>query len=238
MGGHNCTIAEVKLRARSWLMTAFAGAVWAQPLAVYSELAEIDPSAKVIAPESPREILSPALVRNGFTSFQVVVQAPADAPWWLFVGQNPENAVKLTMYRESGEKLEPVELPRHSAGPEVLWMDVWTAADAPVARIKIEPELQIDGDWVMYPIEARVMEAKVPSAKSEMSLCPLAPLAGASAVGRLQLRNAAQDSALASQAPKEELAKLLARCDRPAPARWSEGYLRIRDYLFRLPALH
>ena len=46
------------------------------------------------------------MVRNGFTSFQVVVQAPAETSWWLFIGQNPENAVKITMYKESGGLLE------------------------------------------------------------------------------------------------------------------------------------
>src|ERR1700733_6174718 len=91
MSGHNCTIAKVKrtfpLAPLSVLLCS--GAAWAQPLSVYSEFARINASGEVTAPETPREILSPALVRNGFTSFQVVVQAPADRQWWLFVGQNP-----------------------------------------------------------------------------------------------------------------------------------------------------
>ena len=41
-------------------------------------------------------------------------------------------------------------------------MDLWTAGNAPVQRIKVEPELKINDDWVTYPIEARVMEARVP----------------------------------------------------------------------------
>jgi len=246
MGGHNCTIAKVK-RTILWAMLCallFAGAVWAQPLSVYSEFARIDGSGEVTAPETPREILSPALVRNGFTSFQVVVQAPADRKWWLFVGQNPENAVKLTMYRESGDALEPVEFPRQSRGTEILWMDVWTAATTPVERIKIEPELRFndasDDDWMIYPIEARVVEARVPAPALPAGsyLCPLVATPSVSTpappMARFQFRNAAQDFALAERVPKEELAKLLAFCDTPAPPRWSENYLRIRDYLFSL----
>jgi hypothetical protein len=217
---------------------------WAQPLSVYSEFAQINASGEVTAPETPREILSPALVRNGFTSFQVVVQAPADVRWWLFVGQNPESAVKVTMYRESGaaleQSLEQVELPRQSSGTEVLWMDVWTSGDAGVDRIKIEPELHIlstlDEDWVIYPIEARVMEARVPAPALPAGsyLCPLIATTPPVPMARFQLRNAAQDFALAERVPKEEMAKLLTLCDAPAPARWSENYLRIRDYLFGL----
>jgi hypothetical protein len=217
----------------------FAGAGWAQPLSVYSEFAQINAAGEVTAPETPREILSPALVRNGFTSFQVVVQAPADRQWWLFVGQNPENAVKLTIYRESGDELEPVEVPRQSRGTEILWMDVWTAATTPVQRIKIEPELHFSDapneDWIIYPIEARVVEARVPTPALPPGsyLCP--PVATpAPPMARFQLRNAAQDFALAERVPKEELAKLLTFCDTPAPPRWSENYLRIRDYLFSL----
>jgi hypothetical protein len=214
-------------------------AVQAQPLSVYSEFAQINAGGEVTAPETPREILSPALVRNGFTSFQVVVQAPANQLWWLFVGQNPEDAAKVTMYRETADALEPVELPRHSRGTEVLWMDVWTAAAAPAERIKIEPELRFgdapESDWVIYPIEARVMDARVPAPALPAGsyLCPLVATP-ALPMARFQLRNAAQDFALAARLPKEGLAKLLASCDAPAPARWSENYLRIRDYLFSL----
>lgn len=228
-----------------------AGAAWAQPLTVYSELAEIDATGKVTAPDSPREILSPALVRNGFTSFQVVVQAPAEKNWWLFVGLNPENAVKATMYRESAGVLEPVEIPRQSSGTEVLWMDLWTDRSAPVARIKVEPELMIDDDWVTYPIEGRVMEATVPDGQDPP--IPISPVAiirlyvcpkpggiagkGPEPLGttlvKLRSRNAYQDLALAARAPKSALTELFGSCDTPAPSD-PEWYLRIRDYLFRL----
>lgn len=225
---------------RLFLLSGMALAAWAQPVSVYSEFARIDPkSGGAIAPEAPREILSPAVVRSGFTSFQIVVQAPADAKWWLFVGQNPEDAFKLTMYQESGDILERVDLPVQSAGTRVFWLDVWTAGDAPVQRVKLEPELNLRDDWVIYPMEARVVDATVPQTPGVANLvCGLEMSAIVSDVAKLQLRNAYQDGALATKLPKDEREKLLAFCDAPPPSDaqrfWTEGYLRIRDSLFRL----
>jgi hypothetical protein len=212
--------------------------VLAQSLSVYSDLAQIDELGKVTAPETPREILSPALARNGFNSFQVVVEAPDEAKWWLFVGQNPENSVKVTMYRESGGSLEPVDLPYQSSGTQVLWMDLWTDESARVQRIKVEPELNINDDWVTYPIEGRVMEARIPPGPSPAPSLH-AYLCGSPALGPplegSRLRNGEQDVKLldAHGAAKEDVRKLLGGCDAPLPAD-PEWYLGIRDYLFRL----
>src|SRR5579872_6792101 len=89
----------------------------AQPVQVYTEFAGLDASGKALAPETPREILSPALVRNGFTSFQVAITAERGEHWRLFIGQNPDNAVLVTMYREVGQRLEHVDLPAEGDGP-------------------------------------------------------------------------------------------------------------------------
>jgi hypothetical protein len=230
-------------------------AVLAQPVSVYSDLAKIDGSGKVTAPDDPREILSPALVRNGFNSFQVVIETPAEAKWWLFVGLNPENSVKVTMYREMGESLEPIDLPYQSSGTQVFWMDLWAEGDAPIRRIKVEPELYINEDWVTYPIEGRVVEARIPpgtasapavrqdpAAWMRSSVCGL-PMAGnfstipgtGPSLDGLRVRNVQQDFKLmdAHATAKEDVKKLLGGCDTPLPAD-PESYLRIRDYLFRL----
>ena len=116
---------------------------------------------EVTAPAEPREILSPAIARNAFSSFQVVVDVPRGTPYQLYVAQNPENAVEVTLYRENSEKLERVEQPVSGNSTQVFWMDLWTARDAPVARIKVEPQLHVNNDWVIYPMEARVMSATV-----------------------------------------------------------------------------
>ncbi len=237
------------------------GCLWSQPLTVYSELARVDKSGVVTAPETPREILSPMVIRNGFTSFQVVVQAPAGKHWELHVGQNPENAVTVTVYREFSEPFKAVDLPVAGDGPAVFWMDVWTARDAPVRRIKVEPELNIDDDWVIYPMEARVMEAIAPDGApgavpsgdfdpplewSEMRnyVCDFPRLQISSAAGTrsgispwlsaLRLRNVRQDIRLSeAYSAKAEATKLWGSCDAKPTANF-EWYLRIRDYLFRL----
>ena len=232
--------------AMKWALMLLLGAAAsvAQPLRVYSEFAEINAQGEVVAPDSPREILSPAMVRNGFTSFQVVIQAPKGAPFTLHVGQNPAEAAKVTMYRKAGGRLERVELPYEGDSTQVLWMDLWTDRDAPVRRIKVEPELFINGDWVVYPIEARVVAETVPDDAPAPQraatpfeamrnfLCGSKP-AGGPETGDPHLRNARQDLALAAKAPKEELQKLFGACTAAPPSN-PEWYLRIRDYLLRL----
>jgi hypothetical protein len=227
------------------LLLAAAASV-AQPLRVYSEFAEINAQGEAAAPESPREILSPAMVRNGFTSFQIVIQVPKGAPFTLYVGQNPTEAVKVTLYRKGGDRLEPVELPYQSDSTQVLWIDLWTERDAPVRRVKVEPELFMNGDWVVYPMEARVVPASIPDdvpapegsatpwEAMRNFLCGSKPGAGpAPETGGPHFRNARQDLALAPKAPKQELQNMFGACAAPVPSN-PESYLRIRDYLWRL----
>jgi hypothetical protein len=224
-----------------------ASAACAQPLRVYSEFAHIetmtDAAGKVTAPAEPREILSPAIARNAFSSFQIVVDVPRGTPYQLYVAQNPENAVEVTLYRETGEKLERVEQPVSGDGTQVFWMDLWTARDAPVARIKVEPQLHVNNDWVIYPMEARVVSATVPEGPRPNQSDPIvwAFVCGSRRVyfsyansdtDRIRFRNAQQDVALSKTVPKEDLQKLF--CDKPESAD-PEWYLRIRDYLLRLP---
>jgi hypothetical protein len=217
-------------------------AAWSQPLRVYSEFAQIDATGKVTAPAEPREILSPAIVRNGFSSFQVVVDVPRGTPYQLYVAQNPENAVEVTLYRENGEKLERVDQPVSGNSTQIFWMDLWTDRDAPVARVKVEPQLHVNNDWVIYPMEARVVNAMVPDVPRPNASDPIvwAFMCGSrrayysyanSDTDRLRFRNAQQDLALSAAAPKEDLQKLF--CDKPESAD-PEWYLRIRDYLLRL----
>jgi hypothetical protein len=246
-----------------FFLFVLSASAWAQPLSVYSDLAHIDKSGAVTAPETPREILSPMVVRNGFTSFQVVVQAPAGKHWQLHMGQNPENAVVVTMYRESGDPLERVELPVEGDGTQIFWMDLWTAKDAPVRRIKVEPELNIDDDWVIYPMEGRVMDAVVEGEKPleptlpardslRVSLCYTGPIIQPSSgpwytLIALRDRNEWQDTILTrTYGAGEDVKKRFNVCAGAPPddQRWyvprdyepgnPESYLKIRDYLFRL----
>jgi hypothetical protein len=235
----------------TWVKTVlfllFAVAASSQPLRVYSEFARIDATGKVTAPAEPREILSPAIVRNGFSSFQVVVDVPKGTPYQLYVAQNPENSVVVTLYRENGDKLEPVTQPASGDTTQVFWMDLWTARDAPVQRIKVEPQLHVNNDWVIYPMEARVVSAIVPDIGRFSAGRPAQEVMGnylcnrpdvsitneARSVFTSRERNAQQDVNLAAPV-KDELLKLFGSCDAP-PSPDPEWYLRIRDYLLRLP---
>jgi hypothetical protein len=230
-----------------WVLILAALPVAGQSLGVYSEFARIDPSGEVTSPAQPREILSPALVRNGFTSFQVVVRVRQGTPFWLYIGENPANIAHVTLYRETGDRLEPVEVPHDGDSTEVLWMDVWVDRNAPVRRVKIEPQLKVDRDWATpYPMEVRVVEGTVPEGARPEGFEPAIGrmknfLCGTAAgnasdkgdMARLRFRNAQQDVALAERAPKEELRRLIGGCGAAADEN-PEGYLKIRDYLFRM----
>ena len=118
-------------------------------------------------------------------------------------------------------------------------MDLWTARDAPVARIKVEPQLHVNNDWVIYPMEARVMEATVPEGKLPAEamggyLCKRGEAVPPSnaIMSSLRFRNAQQDVALAATAPQDELQKVFGACDAPRSPD-PEWYLHIRDYLLR-----
>jgi len=232
-----------------------AGPASGQLLNVYSEFAKIDAQGNVVAPESPREILSPALVRNGFTSFQVVVQVPPGTDYLLRLGQNPANAAKVTFYAETAGGLQRVDDPIKGNVTQTFWMDVWIDKDAPARRIKVEPELQIGADWVTYPMEMRVRENVVPDRgpsgadgvapfellRSSVCASPLqnvdrrrAEPAGPATAEAFHHRNALQDLAMASElsAPaREELRKWMGGCNARASDN-PEFYLHVRDYFW------
>ncbi len=144
------------------LLGLAGGFLSAQSVQVYSEFAQLNDAGEVVAPENPREILSPAVARNAFSSFQLAIQVPRGVKFLVYIGQNPDNAAKVTLYRRDGGKLVPIVVPYEGESSQVLWMDLWVDANAPVRRVKIEPQIGIDGDWVTYPMEVRVMEAVVP----------------------------------------------------------------------------
>lgn len=235
------------------LLLGFAGGFLSgQSVQVYSESAQFNDAGEVVAPENPREILSPAVARNAFSSFQLAIQVPRDVKFLVYIGQNPDNAAKVLLYRRAGEKLEPVVVPYEGVSSQVLWMDLWVEGNAPVRRVKIEPQIGIDGDWITYPMEVRVMGATVPDLSTPARgtaepfdvmrafLCggEPHPLRGGGLAGaEFRLRNARQDVALAgagSAALREELKKAMGGCGAPTPAD-PEFYLRVRDLLLAPP---
>jgi hypothetical protein len=235
---------------RALLLAIAAGFLSGQSIQVYSEFAQLNDAGEVVAPENPREILSPAVARNAFSSFQVAIQVPRGVKFLVYIGQNPDNAAKVSLYRRDGGKLVPVVVPYEGVSSQVLWMDVWMDGDAPVRRVKIEPQVGIDGEWLIYPMEVRVMEAVVPGGPPPRQaiaepfevmrafLCggETRPLRAGTPIGtELRFRNAQQDVALAarsSAALRDELKKAMGGCSAPAPGD-PEFYLRLRDLLLR-----
>ena len=244
---------------RALLLSMLLGtaAARAQTVQVYSEFARLSETGDPVSPAEPREILSPALVRNGFTSFQIAVQVPPTQAnkatmFYLYMGQNPEGALKVTVYRRAGEKLEPVGLPYGAESSQVFWLDVWAEGNAPVRRVKLEPQVYVNGEWITYPMEMRVSEVAVPDVPPGSAPPTLrAYLCDDSARGRTggddsargrtsagsdiasrRERNERQDVVLAARSPllREELKKAMGGCAAPPPAD-PESYLRLRDLL-------
>ena len=167
-----------------------------ETLRVFSEFTRIDPFGRIVKQDrgtaAPRHILSPGVPRNGFSSLRIVVSLDKPTKYILDIGQNPENAVKATLYKEKFEKageqwipdgLESVKIPYESTFPDnavpgqtaiTFWLDMWVAKDAKVDRIKVEPQLWVGtaDDWFTYPMEVRVLETVIPNAGDSAAALP------------------------------------------------------------------
>ena len=153
----------------------------AQSVSVYSELTRIDPFGQPVradrGAQTPREILSPAIARNATSSFHMLVEGRPNQPYTFQVLQNPENAIRITAYRERytkvGDKwvpdaLEPVSMPFDgrlgdasipNQTAQAFWVDLFAGRNAPVRRIRIEAQVYIGEGWIVYPMEVRVKSA-------------------------------------------------------------------------------
>lgn len=194
------------------LLLAFSlpSVLGAQALSIHSEFYRVDPFGKVIPADNgapPREILSPAVARNGYASCRIVVTAPPATPFTLHIAQNPENTAKAGLYREIyakvGEtwipdRLEPVESPftgtvAHPDRPipgqivQSFWLDIQVPAQAPPVRFRLEVQLNLGDGWVIYPMEIRVQQAAYPPlADSKTGVAPLEAPADSTALGVLR----------------------------------------------------
>jgi hypothetical protein len=187
-----------------------AGTAPAQSLRVVSEFQRVDPFGEVVPVDRtprPREILSPAVARNAFASFHVVVTAPEREPFLLYVQTNPRDAFRISLYEELYSRagdgwipdaLEPVKLPAFNSLPYVplpipgqntlsYWLDIWVPAEATVERVRVEVLLKSGPGWVMYPMEVRVTPASAPSVEQRHAvLPPITARADASVLGPLR----------------------------------------------------
>jgi hypothetical protein len=168
-----------------------------QSVRLYSEFQRIDPFGNILAAdraERPREILSPALARNAFASFQIAVGLPREQSYGLYIGQNPENSVQVTLYRQHWNKrgsqwypddLAPLVLSESGMVPAIppqvtdqkvvlLWMDLWVSPQMPVRRTRLEVQLNVGDHWMIYPLELRIQSPIVPAHDGPFE--PLAPI--------------------------------------------------------------
>ena len=157
-------------------------------LEVHSEFLRVNPQGEILSVDAtpkPREILSPAVVRNGFASFHVVVRSPRVTSYFLFVATNPTNIVRTTLYKEEFVKrgedwipdaLKPLRSPNFGAIPDgeasipgqtacVYLLDVWVPPEAPPGTMRLEVQLKV-GVWIIYPMEIRILPAVVPQISS------------------------------------------------------------------------
>jgi hypothetical protein len=157
-------------------------------LEVHSEFLRVNPQGEILpidATPHPREIISPAVVRNGFASFHVVVRSPRATSYFLFAAANPANVVRATLYKEEFVKrgedwipdaLKPLRSPNFGAIPDgeasipgqtacVYLLDVWVPPEAPPGTMRLEVQLKV-GVWMIYPMEIRILPVVVPQTKT------------------------------------------------------------------------
>ncbi|HOL71121.1 MAG TPA: hypothetical protein PLA43_07500 [Bryobacteraceae bacterium] len=164
------------------------GGLRAQSVRIYTELQRVDPFCAVVAADKAgrsREVLSPALARNGYATFQAVISVPEGQQYSLFLGQNPEGAVKVAAYRpvwvkrdnsyipdglepltitDNGEIVDDAAEQVEGQTCRVVWLDLWVPPESPVRRTRFEVQLNVAGHWVIYPMELRISSAIAPPA--------------------------------------------------------------------------
>lgn len=227
-------------------MRALVAVVAAWPLA-----AAVVPGVRVsseFVSSGGREVLSPAVPRNGWSSFHVTVEAPSGTPFTLHIAQNPDNFARAELYREGRRVMLPIdgEIPG-GASAVTFWLDVFIHSDAEIRRFKLEPQLYVaSAGWIVYPMEFRVVDSRVPGAPSG-DLFPSFPNPRHFALNRLcggnrpLSRNLEQDLRLANDLADDAVAARLKSalevrdaapwCANPVFPANPEWYLGFRDFL-------
>lgn len=194
----------------AFLFSAICSApfLYGQEINIYSEFQRFDPFGNPVLADrglAPREILSPAVARNGHLSVHLVITAPANTNYFLYAAANPADLVDLTIYREyfapcgagyCPDWLIRVPSPSFGAIPEsselasettrCYLLDIHAHSDTPPRRVRVEALLKV-GTWQIAPMEVRIMEPTVPNVPLEHrdDLAPLDAPAGSTAQRQL-----------------------------------------------------
>lgn len=174
----------MEILARAFWVCLMPFAAQAIELRVYSEFQRVDPFGNILPAdraEKPREILSPAVVRNAYTSFHVALTGPPKTMYFLAVQTNPPDVFLWNLYEEKFVKagdtwvpdaLEEARKPFFGVLPDpggnisgqttrVYLLDVWVPWNAPVGKVRLEVLAKTDY-WRLWPMEVRVLPAIVP----------------------------------------------------------------------------
>jgi hypothetical protein len=221
-------------------MVGALNAARAQEIRLYSEFERFDPYGSPVASDrdtSPREILSPAMARNGHLSLHVVITAPAGTNYLLYTGSNPPDILQIKLYREyfspCGDDYCPDWLaeqntPAFGAIPEFrqdlarpamdrqttrcYLLDIWAPPGTPPRRVRVEALLKT-GAWLVAPLEVRIVAPMVPE--------PGGP--------QIFAENIASVDEPSSATAEIQLLRYLARL----PVQWPTQTLRVRDIIQR-----
>lgn len=206
----------------------------AQDISVYSEFLRFNPFGEVVAQDrewNPREILSPAVPRNGHLSVHVVVTAPAGTNYFVYAGQSPSDTVEIKVYREHfvpcgqdycPDWLTEQRMPSFGAIPEsrermpeqttrVYLFDIRVPPDVPPRRVRVEALLKV-GYWLVAPMELRVIAPVLPDTSGLERVEDIAPL-----------------EARSSDTAQRQLIRYV----NGLPPEYPRGILRVRDILQR-----
>ena len=259
-------------------MLSLLAVTWlAAQIEVYTEFRRIGPDGEIVKPDqggSVREVLSPAVARGGHASFQVVIKGSAGTEYTLYIGQNPEGHGRATLYRELFAEGIPDRLELIAAGfagphqskipegqsAEVYWLDVEYPSTAAVERVKIEPQLWAGSHWIVYPMEVRLLEARLKALPADRDpevaigsraesaafvalrqyLCArptLKPAPGEPTIRRFIYRNALEVITYARQLPAARVAEFLpdsqSYCEGDVELPF-EGFLRVRSQILQM----
>jgi hypothetical protein len=171
------------------MVAACACTAGAQEIRLYSEFQRFDPFGNAVAPDreaAPREILSPAVARNGHLSLHVVITGAAGTNYLLYTGSNPPDLLQVRLYREyftpCGDDFCPDWLAeqnsptfgvipefRHDVARPAMdgqttrcyLLDIYAPPTTPPRRVRVEALLKT-GTWRVAPLEVRVLAARVP----------------------------------------------------------------------------
>jgi hypothetical protein len=216
----------------------------AQDIRIYSEFERFDPFGNPVPQDrdmTPREILSPAMARNGHLSVHVVITAPAGTNYFLYAGTNPPGILRVKIYREHFTRcgtdsfcpdwLTEQSSPSFGAIPELVrdlshpamnqqttrcyLFDIEAPADTPPRRVRVEA-LMKTGTWYVAPMEVRIVAPTVPS---------VVPSIAEKTIGE----DVAPIDAAASETARLQLSRYL----EGLPPEWPVQLLRVRDIIQR-----